>query len=533
MTGARARWLVSRSSLALSMAIATGGCVSTTMQGGNVAGCGDSSVRETGEAPCAGSTFLSSFRSPIAIDIPDNKDGAPADRPEVLRQIEKTAPRLAASVSEKTPTKNRQEKPTEKQRGPSSRLSLADAVAIAVLSHPTIGAQAAKIRSAKADVAAAQAPTRPSLEVFAGTGASDFGNYRNYPYQFANFYAPLTARTDIGLTFRQLVYDFGAAEAEVSRTHALVDAERLKLDDQAEDIALRTANAYLNLLEQSELLSLIDKTIASQRSLMALVKLNEANGNGTQADVSRIQARVIETEAMRTDIDSAYHIALDEFHRLTNLEPRQVNRPTAPGAAVPKKLETAIEIAQTSNPSLLALEATGSSFNHALAELDAQSLPRIEMQGDSLVRHYVGAPSASLGIIDARAMLTVSVKLLDGGLLQSQVDRIVANRQANEFKQLDEKETIELNLRRFYQTMSAARTKHADTVQGVKTASDVNTLYIEQFKAGRRTVFEVLDSNMALFNMNRNRIGSEFEEMRAMYGVLRNMGRLAETISRS
>lgn len=508
-------------------AAVTGGCTSVG-GGGDGASCDHAQNVDESLNGCSLTKALSATLVVPTANVGDKTNKHPATRANVLPELSEAAPDFTASV----PKKERQsaEKAAAKDHKPGStqNLSLNNAIAIAVLSHPAMGAQAAKVDSSLADIRAAEAAFKPSMEVFAGSGASTFGNYRNYPYMFANMYAPGTSRTDIGFTFRQLVYDFGAAEAEVSRNRALADVERLKLADQAEDIALRTSNAYLNLLEQSELLSQVEKTLASQRQLVQIVKLNEQNGNGTQADVSRIDARVAETENIRTEIKTAYQIALDEFHRLTHLEPGHLRRPKSVAAQVPRTAQAALDLAEKSNPSLLALAASGVSFDHALDELQAQSLPRLELQGDSLVRHYMGAPQAALGVIDARAMLTVSYRLMDGGLLQSQADRILANRKANEFRQLDEKETIELNLRRFYQTMSAGRTRHAEAIKGVATANNANSLYLEQFKAGRRTIFEVLDANMTVFNLERTRIMSEFEELRSMYAILRHMGRLTE-----
>jgi outer membrane protein TolC len=56
---------------------------------------------------------------------------------------------------------------------------------------------------------------------------------------------------------------------------------------------------------------------------------------------------------------------------------------------------------------------------------------------------------------------------------------------------------------------------------------------MEQFKAGKRTVFEVLDSRMVVFTMQKNAVNGRYEQLRAAYGILRNMGRLVETAIRA
>jgi adhesin transport system outer membrane protein len=429
---------------------------------------------------------------------------------------------------------------TSAEVGPSSphahadgkAVTLSDAVTAAVLSHPLMGAQAAKVTGSLADVRTAEGATKPQLQVYAGSGGSYLGTYLNYPNQFGSVAIPGSERSDAGFTLRQLVYDFGAARADIARSKSLVDAERLRLADQAEDIALRTVNAYLNLLEQGELIVLMDKVVADNNSFANLVKASERQGNGTVADVNRIKSKVIEVEALRTDIMTTYTTAQDEFFRLTKLDSGRVRRPNSVVSQVPRSFEIAFEAAQQYNPSLLALGAAGTSIDRQLTSQHAQRLPRVDIQGDGLVKHYVGSPAAGQGIVDSRLMLMVSYKLLDGGVMSAQEDHIREDRKANDFKMLDERESIELNLRRFYQALSANRIKETAAIQGTGTAQQASSLYMEQFKAGKRTVFEVLDSRMVIFTMQKNAVNGRYEQLRAAYGILRNMGRLVETAIR-
>jgi outer membrane protein, adhesin transport system len=412
-------------------------------------------------------------------------------------------------------------------------LSLRDAVGAAVMSHPLMGAQAARVTGSLADVRAARGATLPQLQVYGGSGGAYLGGYVNNPSPFGTVDIPGSSRSDAGFTLRQLVYDFGAAKADIARTKSVVDAERLRLADEAEDIALRTVNAYVNLLEQQQLIAEIDKVVADDNNFENLIKMNEKQGNGTAADVNRIRSKVIEVEALRTDITTSLETAQDEFFRLTKLDSKRVSRPASLMSAVPPTFDAAFATAKQFNPSLLALNATGISFQHQLASNEASRLPRVDIQGDGLVKHYVGSTAAaSPGIVDSRVMLMVSYKLLDGGLGAAQSDRIREDKRANDFRTLDEKESIELNLKRFYQALSANRIKENAAVQGVSTAQKAYSLYMEQFKAGKRTVFEVLDSRMVVFTMYKNSINAKYEQLRASYGILRNMGRLVETAAR-
>ncbi len=411
-------------------------------------------------------------------------------------------------------------------------LPIADAVAVAVLSHPLMGAQAARIRASDADLRGAEAGLMPTLSAYAGTGQGTTGTYSNYPTPVDTANIAGTWRTDMGFNFRQLIHDFGATRLEIERNRSLIDSEKYKLADQAEDIALRTVNAFLNLLEQGELIRIIDQIVVQQRELAGIVRLNQQGGNGTKADLDHIQAKVIEIEALRTDIKTAYQTAMDEFNRLTGLRPQQVRRPRASRSIVPPTVEAALEKARAKNPSLAALNATGISIDQQIEGTRASKYPKLELQGEGVNKHYQGVKKFSTGVLDVKAMATLSFKLYDGGLLEAQTDRLRANAATNAFKLLDEREAVELNLRRFYLTMASSRVKHDAAKLGLNTANSVKKLYTEQFKSGKRTIFEVLDSNVIVFTMERNRVNGEYEEMRALFGILRNMGQLCEYFAR-
>jgi outer membrane protein, adhesin transport system len=483
----------------------------------------DSQGQNQKDDPQSTTAFAASLRGTLA-----------AERNEVYPQVASASKSLAAmtapsSLQSGMPSQGDAARPAPRVRG----IMLGEAIGAAVLSHPLMGAQAAKVTGSLADVRTAQGATKPQLQVFGGSGGSYLGSYVNSPQQFDGVSIPGSTRSDAGFTLRQLVYDFGAAKSDIARSRSLVAAERLRLADQAEDIALRTVNAYFNVIEQSELIALIDKVVADDNNFANVVKLNESQGNGTVADVNRIRSKVIEVEALRTDIKTALQTAEDEFFRLTKLDPSQVRRQPSALPQVPPSLEPALEVAKQSNPSLLSLSANGTSIDYQLASQQAQRLPRVDVQGDGLVKHYLGNPTASQGVVDSRLMLMVSYKLLDGGIMAAQADRIREDRKANDFRLLDEKEGIELNLRRFYQALSANRTKENAAIQGTATAQKANSLYLEQFKAGKRTVFEVLDSRMVVFTMQKNAVNGKYEQLRAGYGILRNMGRLVETAVRS
>ena len=500
-------------------------------------GCEFSDVAASGAAGCG---FASSARSPALCDMraasgpetaaPAVPELKTADRSEVKGKLAEAAPDLAEFDANVKPPASPEvsKRPAAKpHKGP---ITLADAVASAVLSHPLMGAASAKVERANADLDYAGTAFKPTLSVNAGTGFAALGQYYNKPNMFSNTYLPGSLRTDLGLSFRQLVFDFGAAQEEVERNKALVDSEKLKLADQAEDIALRTVNAYFNLLEQRETLELADRTVEEEHKLAALVKLNNQNGNAATSDVDRINTKIFEIEATRSEVNSSYRVAMDEFRRLTGVEASTVIRPPGKTSLAPPTAEAAIKEARSQSPQILAIRAEGLALEHQMAEQEAASKPQVTLQVDGTVKNYNGVKGAAIGTLDNRAMFVMDYKIFDGGAKDAQRSRLVASQSENRFNELDQAETLELNIRRFYETIAADKIKRQVSQLGVETANKVNTSYIEQFKAGKRTIFEVLDSYTSIYNMRRTNISGEYESLRSQYGVLRNLGRLNQSI---
>jgi outer membrane protein TolC len=408
-------------------------------------------------------------------------------------------------------------------------LSLPQAVALTLSGHPRIGAQFAAIRGANADIDRAHAAFYPTMSVSAGIGQGTIGAWSGNEL-FEQGGATGAVRADVGLTFKQLVYDWGAARAEVQRTRSMALAEKLKLADEAEKLALQTSNAFLKVIEQKQVLALIDQTLADYESLSKLVTASQQDGNGTVADVKKIKARMVEIRAMRSDIDTEMSVALNEFRRLTAVEAKVMKPPRDVSAALPPSFERAMHDAIGNSPSLLALGETSRALGAQKDSIEASQYPRVDLVGDGLLKNYSGVDKHSE--LDARAMVMVSYKLLDGGLAKAQSDRADADLERSRYQIQDQRETIELDLRRAYQTRLAADQKYSSIQAGVDAARSVKELQLEQFRNGKKSVFELIDSYMSYFTLRRQLINSQYDKLRAAYDILRTTGRLNDTLAR-
>ena len=95
----------------------------------------------------------------------------------------------------------------------------------------------------------------------------------------------------------------------------------------------------------------------------------------------------------------------------------------------------------------------------------------------------------------------------------------------------EQREQMEADLRQAYRAITSAGQKGRLLGSGVQAASNVRELYLEQFKGGKRTIFELLDSQMSYYTARRSQIETQYEVSRATYDVLRSTGELTRVLA--
>lgn len=427
------------------------------------------------------------------------------------------------------------EKPVEPalKKGPSLKrpISLQQAATEAALSHPEVRAAEARVRESKAGVDMASAALYPQGDLRLAAGGAANGNF-NGRHHFEKGQPDGNARLDGTLSLRQLIYDFGATRADMERAAYIRDAEKLKLLEKVDEIVLKTSNAYLRILEQRALLSVVDETIAAHRKLAGIVQANQREGNGTAADVNRVNARLTDITAIRSDVSLQLAGAEEQFHRLTKVQPGTLGPVPILASQLPRDPAQAIDMMRRQNPRLGSLHATALSIGKELDGQRAGQLPKIHLEVDGDSKNFA-ALNRHKNEADARALVTLRYRFMDGGLGRATLDQLHNRQEAQQHLLRNEEEQTAADIRQAYRAMDSARRKEKLVAEGVGTSRKVLDLYLEQFKAGRRTVFELLDAQMSGFTVRRSEIESRHEAHRATFEILRHTGRLAEALSQA
>ena len=408
--------------------------------------------------------------------------------------------------------------------------SLPSAASVAVIDHPEVKIQKARIDETNAGVGIAISGLYPSGTASIGTGASMNATGVGTQGPFQGAVKGNDGRLDGGITLRQLIYDFGATQLDVERAKLSNEAERLKTFEKLDDISFRTTQAYLKVLESRDLLKLVDETLAAHRGLAEIVQANVKEGNGTNADVSRIASRINDLGAIRSDLSLQMLSAQEDLRRFTRREPGRLVTPVSYRRAIPLTPDDAIASARRESPRLRSVDASTGAIQKEIEFQKAAAYPKLSVEIGGDTKNYQ-RPGHYNNEAEGRALLSLQYKFADGGLNEATVSQLIARREGSALTYQNEREQMEADIRQAYRAIVSADLKSRLVRQGVMTAAKVQELYVEQFKANRRTVFEVLDSQMSSYTSRRTLIESQYDLQRAVFSILKLTGKLTLTLT--
>ncbi|MCB1479111.1 MAG: TolC family protein [Tepidamorphaceae bacterium] len=443
-----------------------------------------------------------------------------------------TAQALGLRGSDGAPAATGSATPRRREKAPAGHMTLAQAISMAVRQNPEIGYQDARAYDAYYGIKVAQSQYMPRIDGSIGTGYRIDGTYTN---NGADLYKDGSASDSVALEasvqLKQLLYDFGSTRRDIDRAKFLYVMERFKRQAKIEDVVFETITAYLTLLEQQKLLEAARENLRAHEEFEGLVRLNEANGNGTVADVNRVVARKIDAQTLLTDLEANAEDAADRFRRLTHMSPGKLASPPSVDRVIPPNLDAALAMLPDHNPVLLSIRANAAASEMELASHRAAGMPTINLELDGTSQNYMDNPGTSE--LEMKGMVMVRQRLFDGGRRRSEGEQIRSRVRQHEYRYQNEIEDQEADLRQFYRAIRSSHAKVRDLQQGLASSRKVRELYTEQFRAGDRTVFELLDSQTSLFSDERDLITNRYEALRSQFRILRAVGMLSQTVSAS
>ena len=399
--------------------------------------------------------------------------------------------------------------------------ALRAAIVEALRSNPEIQIALARQDDAKYGVNEAAAGYLPHMDV-----AIAIGNEFSDPQLGSS---TMLRRGEGLFSVRQNVWDFGTTINDIKRARASYRSAQWGTREKIEGISYDITAAYLSILERQKLLALAEMSLAAHQKILKMVTTQNDLGLTTPADVSRAKARADNVQAQIQDRKSALEQAREAFRRLTGHLPGvAVDVPSAQ-AALPASADAAVAMIADHSPRMAQAVQDRRSIERQRASQTGTFLPKVGLLAQANWRDDVQGRTGKNS--DARVMFTVTYGFLSGGADVAIRNRLSARLREADYELERRRREVEQDLRIDFNALEVARTKSATIESEIASSEKVAQLYTQQFREGRRTVFDLLDSQQSLFDARANLVSNGTAKQLAEFRVLQKLGGLFDLLS--
>lgn len=415
--------------------------------------------------------------------------------------------------------------------------TLQQAVELAVTSHPQVKRAEAKAKATEESVDEARAGYFPTVDFSGASGYEETNNPATRSRTGKDGDNWVTAwYNEASLTITQILFDgFSTASAtEAAKLEA--EADKLEVQQAEEDIALRAAEAYLDVLRTRELLALAQNNVNSHRRFRDQTAMRARTGVGPRLDIEQAEARLTMAESVLHQTRGALRSAEARYREAVGQMPGTLSVPQTPTSSVPSDPERGVLLAHQNSPALAAAQERVRARQSAIRGKNSAYYPQIYLEGTGSiddntngVKDYSNSTSGSHSK-QANLLLRFDYNLFNGGADEAAIRRSRAEATEAVEREGTIKRLIEQRVRLAYAILDTARNRVPVLETNVGASERVVDGYRRQFELGKRTLIDVLDAENELYQSRVNLLNAQYAFAFANYQTLAYMGNLVGTL---
>ncbi|CZF78961.1 TolC family outer membrane protein [Grimontia marina] len=422
--------------------------------------------------------------------------------------------------------------------------SLEQAVATALDTNPQIRQAFNRFKASEEQVNQASAGYYPTIDFDAGIGRewTESPSTRRDSVIYGVDEEVEMTRREIGVSLRQVLFSGFQTTNEVKRTEFEASAEQWTLYATAEDLALEVSRAYLEFLRAEQIVGLAQHNLESHQVIYGQVKQKTDSGLGSTADLSQVTGRLARAHSNLISAQNNLSDARISYQRIVNRAPEDTRIPVPDAVMLPTSLESAMEMAKASHPTLKAADndinaakaqrasAKGNYYPQVTFDLSASWDDNLDGNDGTTANPFDSPADVGGNNDEILAMVRVNYNLFSGGVDKARereaaysINESKAVR-LNAYRDIEEGTTLAWNARVFLKQQMQYLRQH------VEASTETRNAYEDQFKLGQRTLIDVLDSENELFQARREYLTAEYDDLIAQYRLLNATGQLLASL---
>lgn len=408
--------------------------------------------------------------------------------------------------------------------------TLADAIAEAYVSNPTLQSQRYQLRSNDEDYVQALSGLRPRAELqMTGSytrdqlGKSTRDLQRRNAPTLPDYTENNTGQAQIIID--QPLYTGGRVASQVKSADAEVRAGREALRAAEADVMFQVVQAYAAVRRDEEAIGIRRRNLDALVHQLAETRARKVAGEVTLTDVSQAEAQVAAERTLLSTAQAQLQASRAAYAAVVGRNPGGLE-PEPPLPGLPTTVERAFDVAEEASPDLLQAKFVEEQTRARVAAARANNRPQVSLRGSfgytgSLVpadrRNYDRA-------LTAQAVITQP--LFTGGL-NSSIIRQELDRNASARVQIEAvRRNVVQNVSNAWNQMVTSRANVITSQEQVRAARIAFEGMQIEYHAGARATLDVLIAEQTLRDAELGLISARRDAYVGSAALLRAMGRL-------
>lgn len=407
--------------------------------------------------------------------------------------------------------------------------TLADAVALAYQTNPTLQAQRASQRALDENWVQARSGWRPTLNVSASVSWEDT---RTPKAAGGGFVAPTISQHNnsfLSATLTQPLWTGGRTASAVSAAQADVLQGRENLRRVEGQVLQAVIQAYEDVRRDQEALTIRQEDLTVLQRQLEESKARFDVGEITRTDVAQSEARLAAAEALLSNAQAQLAISRANYATVVGQNPGELAPEPSLAYLLPGNPDDAFSVAEKFNPQLRAQQYAEQASRARVAGARAERMPRIDLQSTA------GFSSRTQGIDpiirdrytrDITTTVGVTVPLFNGGLTSSRVRQAIERNNADRISIETQRRSVLQQVTQFWNQLIASRANIGSNTEQVRAAEIAAEGTRQEQQVGLRTTLDVLNADVELRNAQLSLVSARHDEYVSAANLLLAMGRL-------
>ncbi len=406
-------------------------------------------------------------------------------------------------------------------------VTMRDAVAAGVWTHPEYGVTASSRRATDEELEQAKALYLPSLDLSADTGYE----YTDDPGTRAGTDGDDEEslwRYETSLTLTQMLFDGWETRYEVERQKWRIESSTQRARETAELVGFDICESYLEVMRQRELLAIARENVAEHLSFLEQIQDGVMMGRSSQSDLEQARARLAGARAQEASVRESLRRSETQYLQNIGDMPGDLVMPAVPVDQLNDTIENEVRQALTESPTLSIFEADIEVAHAELNGTQSTYYPQVDFQLNGRTGEDLGGVEGKN--TSASALVVMNWNLYRGGADVARAREFIHHETQAKERRDQAARALEGDVRRTWAGMQSAGERAREFATQAAANVEVVKAYKDQFNLDRRTLLDVLDAQNELFVSRSNMVNAEFVEMLAVYRLLALRGSLFPTL---